>query len=97
MFGLRKRKKSNREILEEFEKNATDESRNKRDDFYVKQLQDGQRVLRYFQEGHLRGDYLGARAQFGGELAEVQNSIVLALLVQNAELQKRLEKLEGKQ
>ena len=96
MFGLRKREKTQREKLEELERNVA-ERRKKRDDFYIKQLADGQRVMRYLQEGHMRDDYLEARVQFGFELPEVQNSIVLALVVQNAELQARLEKLECKQ
>ena len=96
MFGLRKRQNSEREILEGLEIGQA-ERRDKRNAFYEKQLEDGWRVLRYLQEGHMCGDYLEARRQFGFELPEVQNSIVLALVVQNAELQARLEKLECKQ
>lgn len=93
MFGVRKRQKPLREVLEA--ENA--EQREKRNAFYAKQLADGQRIMKYMQEGYLSGDYIGARHQFGCELAEVQSSIIIGLIVQNAELQERLEKLESKQ
>lgn len=102
MFNMKERKarkaaKAENEKKEAFAKIRRErlDKMEKRHAAHLSELETGRKMLEILREGYFRGNYAEARDEIGREPMDIVKALFVAVAIENAELKKRLEKLES--